>query len=87
VISAEVIITGCHCCGIGGLGSGFVRANRTIERALDQTLRAESRGITRTQFGSALRTIWHLEKSPVPILVLHLEESLSAYFIPFCKLL
>jgi hypothetical protein len=87
VIPAEVIITGCHCRGIGGLGSGFARTNRTIERALDQTVRAESRGITRTQFGTALRTIWHLGKSPAPISVLDLEESLSAYFIPFCKLL
>jgi hypothetical protein len=46
LITAELVITGCARRRIDGLGSGFVRANRTIESALDQTLRAQSRGIT-----------------------------------------
>jgi hypothetical protein len=59
VITAEVVIT--SCCGprIDGLSSEFVRANRTLEGALDQALRAESRGIAGTQPRSAFRAIWH----------------------------
>jgi hypothetical protein len=54
-----------------GLSSGLVGANRTIESALDQTLRAQSRRITGTQFLSALRAVWHL------------DHSRSSYFMPF----
>ena len=63
MITAEVVITGCRCRCIDGLSSGFVRAKRTVESALDQTLRAQSRGITGTQFRSALRAVWHLDQS------------------------
>jgi hypothetical protein len=50
---------------------GFIRANRTIESAPDQTLRAQSRGIVGTQFCSALRAIWHLGRIR------------NSYFMPF----
>ena len=71
MISAEVVITGCRCRRIDGLSSGFFRANRTIESAQDQTLRAQSGGITGTQFLSALRAVWHL------------DQSRRTYFTPF----
>ena len=71
LITAEVVITGCRCRCIDGLSSGFVRANRTVESALDQTLRAQSRGIVGIQFRSALRTIWHFGRIR------------SSYFMPF----
>src|SRR6266700_3403814 len=58
-LSAEVVITGCRRRCIDGLGSGFVRANGTLESAPDQTLRAQSGGITGTQWISALRAVWH----------------------------
>ena len=38
MITAEVVIAGFRCRCIDGLSSGFVRANRAIESALDQTL-------------------------------------------------
>jgi hypothetical protein len=41
------------------LSSGFVHASRTLESSLDQTLRAQSRGIIGTQFRFALRAVWH----------------------------
>ena len=60
MITAEIVISrpplvAC----IDGLSSGFVCANRTIESALDQSTGAQSRGITGTQFRSALRAVWH----------------------------
>ncbi len=73
MISAEVVITGCRGRCSDGLSSGFVRANRTIESALDQTLRAQSRGTIGIQFGSALRAVWHL------------DQSRSVYFMPFAQ--
>ncbi|HLN02160.1 MAG TPA: hypothetical protein VK335_22925, partial [Bryobacteraceae bacterium] len=60
---------------IGGLSSGFSRANRTVESTLDQTLRAQSRRITGTQFRPALRAVWHLDLSR------------STYSIPLPKFL
>jgi hypothetical protein len=74
-IKAEVVITGCRPRTIDGLSSKIVRANRTIESALDQTLRAQSRGIIGTQFCFALRAVWHL------------DQRRSAHSIPLCKLL
>jgi hypothetical protein len=71
VITAEIVITGCPCRCIDGLSSGFVRANRTIERAQDQTLRAQSGGIAGSQFLSALRAVWHL------------DQTRRSYFKPF----
>ncbi len=68
VITAEVVITVCDGRRIDGLSSGFVRANRTIESALDQTLRAQSRGTTGIQFRSALRAIWHLAEESQQLL-------------------
>src|SRR5262245_19616107 len=68
--SDEVVISGRRC--INGVGPGFVRANRTLESAQNQTLRAQSGGITGTQLLSALKAGWHLDKSrrgdftPVP---------------------
>ena len=59
VITAEVVITGWSRRCIDGLGSGFICANRTIESALDQTLRTQSRGITGTQLRFAMGAIWH----------------------------
>jgi hypothetical protein len=45
---------------IDGLSFGFVRANRTVENAQYQALRAQSRGIIGTQFRSALRAVCHV---------------------------
>lgn len=61
MISAEVVIPSGHCRCIDGAGSGFVRSNRTLECAQDQTLRAEPPGIAGTQLLSALRAVWYLE--------------------------
>jgi hypothetical protein len=70
VISAEVVITGWSSRGVNSLSPELVRADGTVESALDQTLRAQSRGITETQFLSALRAVWHL------------DQSRSSYFMP-----
>jgi hypothetical protein len=59
VITAEIVITGCRSRSINGLSSGLARAKRTIESALDQTLRAKSRGIACFELGTALRTERH----------------------------
>ena len=48
-ISAEVVFTGCRCRRADRLRSGCVRANRTLESAQDQTLRAQARRITGPQ--------------------------------------
>ena len=72
MISTEAsAITGHRCRRIDGLSSGFLRTNRTIESAQDQTLRAQASGITGPQFLSALRAVWHL------------EQSCRTYFKPF----
>jgi hypothetical protein len=62
-IAAEIILTGRRFRPIDGPGSEFVRANGTIESALDQTFGAKSGGITGTQLLSALRAVWHLDLS------------------------
>ena len=60
LVAAEIAITG-SCCRTNRLCSGFAPTKRTIESALDQTLRAQSRRVIGTQFRSALRAIWHFE--------------------------
>jgi hypothetical protein len=71
VITAQVVFTNCRCRWIEGLSFEFYRASRTIESALDQTIRAQSRGIAGTQFLSALKAVWHL------------DQSRSTYSMPF----
>ena len=66
LITAEVVVTGSRCRCIDGLSFGFFRADRTIESAQDQTLRAQSGGITGTRLLSALRAVWHLDQSGRP---------------------
>ena len=61
LITAEVVIAACRRRGIDGLGSQFVRSQRAVEGALDQTLRAQSRGTIGIQFRSALRAISHFD--------------------------
>jgi hypothetical protein len=61
VISAEVVITRCRGACVDGLSSEFVRADRTLKSAKDQTLGAQSCGIARPQFLSALWAVWHLD--------------------------
>jgi hypothetical protein len=62
LITAEVVITGSYR-GVNRLSCVLVRADGTVESALDQTLRAQSRGITETQFLSAVSAVWHLDQS------------------------
>src|SRR5262249_48135731 len=74
LIPAEIVITGCRCRCIDGLGDGsIIRTNRTIKCPSDQTPRAQSGGITGTQFLTALSPGWHL------------EQSRSSYFSPFAR--
>ena len=60
MITAEVVIV--RCCCIVGFGSGFIPADRTLERRLYQTLRTQSRRIAGTEFLSALRAAGHFGK-------------------------
>jgi hypothetical protein len=62
-ITAEVIFTGSRYYRIDGLTSGLVRAERTIESTEDETLRAQSGGITGARFLSALRAVCHVDQS------------------------
>jgi hypothetical protein len=62
LITAEVVVTGSRCRS-NGLSCRFFHADRTIEGAQDQTLRAQSGGITGARLLSALRTVWHLDQS------------------------
>src|SRR5208283_2104712 len=55
----EFVITSWNSGGVNSLSSELVRANRTIESALDQTFRAHAGGISALQFGTALRTERH----------------------------
>jgi hypothetical protein len=61
-ITAEVVVTGSRCRS-NGLSGGIFHADRTIEGAQDQTLRAQSGGIIGARLLSALRTVWHLDQS------------------------
>ena len=56
-IQPQIVITGFRCRCIDGLSAGIFPSERTIESALDQTLRAQSRGIVGRQFRSALRAV------------------------------
>ncbi len=60
-IPAEVVITSSAFRCIDGAGSGFVRSNRTLECAQDQTLRTQSGGVAGTQLLSTLRAVWHFK--------------------------
>ena len=59
MISAEVVISS-HFRWIDRLDCGIASAYRTVEGALDQALRTQSRGIIGIQFRSALGAVWHL---------------------------
>jgi hypothetical protein len=63
LITAEVVITGWSSRGVSRLSPELVRAHGAVESALDQTVRAQSRGITGTQVRFALRAVWHLDQS------------------------
>jgi hypothetical protein len=62
VITTEVVLTTCRRGAVDCLSS-IVRANRTVEGALDQVLWTESSGIIGIQFRSALRALWHLDQN------------------------
>jgi hypothetical protein len=59
MIAAEVVITDSRCSRIDDLNSAFVRGERTVEGAEDQTLRTQSAGITGVRFLAALSAVWH----------------------------
>src|SRR5262249_29718370 len=60
------------CCRANRLGSEPVRI-KTPKCALDQTIRAQSRGNIGTQFRSALRAVWHF--SPIRTTILAFRSS------------
>ncbi|MGD0365730.1 MAG: hypothetical protein ABSC93_33010, partial [Bryobacteraceae bacterium] len=73
VISDKVLISGYRGSRVDALSSRCVRTKRTIESALDQALRAQSRGIAGTQLLSALMAACHM------------NYRVAAYFKPFAS--
>jgi hypothetical protein len=61
MISAEVVVTAAPVYRVDRLSTGFAGANRTLECAQNQTLRAQSGGIAGTQLLPALRAGWHFK--------------------------
>ena len=66
VITAEVVIGESRRQGVNSVNSGVAAAKRTLEHALHQALRAQSRGIIGSQFRSALRAACHRGRFAAP---------------------
>ena len=61
-VAAEVLIPR-HGCGSDKRLRLEVVGTDTPKRALDQTLRAQSRGVVELEFRSALRAVWHVGRN------------------------
>jgi len=63
MISDKIIVSSYRGSCMDGLSLGCIHTQRTIESALDQTLRAQSHGIAGIKFRVALGTVRHLAQS------------------------